>query len=160
MMMKIFLAATTLVLIAGSPEGPPVDPAKPDDPQSAVQLRNMMLGYWFGDSATKGGGRRMHIVERRRDGTMTIRFRVIDAAGKVDEQTEIALWGVSGPVYFTITRGWLDGNQFHSADPTQAYYYDAYEVLELTERTFRYRHVTTGSEYRIEKVDPDFDFPK
>lgn len=160
MMMKIFLAATTLVLIAGSPEGPPIDPVKPDVPKSAVRLRDMMLGYWFGESPTKDGGRRMQIVERRRDGTMTIRFRVIDPAGKVHEQTQVEFWGISGPIYFTIMRGWLEGMRFDPADPTQADYYDAYEILLLTDQAFWYRHVTTGSEYRIDKVVPDFDFPE
>ncbi len=158
--MKIFLAAAVLVLIAGSATGQPVDPVKPDDPQSAIQLRNMMLGRWFGDSPTKDGGRRMHIVERRPDGTMKVTFRLIDGKGNVNEQSEIALWGVSGPVYFSITRGWLDGPDFHPADPTQSIYYDAYEILELTDRTFRYRHFTTGSEYRIDRVAPDFEFPE
>ena len=101
----------------------------------------------------------MEIVERRRDGSMTIRFLVIDATGKADEQTEVALWGISGPIYFTITRGWLHGRQFHPADPSQSYNYDAYEILELTRQTFRYRHFTTGSEYTLRRVAPDFDFP-
>jgi len=158
--MKLFFAAVTMVLIAGSPEGPPVDPVKPDDPQSAIQQRDMMLGHWFGESPTKDGGRRMQIVERRRDGTMTIRFRVIDAAGKVHEQTQVEIWGISGPIYFTIMRGWLEGMRFDPADPTQSYNYDAYEILELTRQTFRYRHFTTGSAYRIDRVAPDFDFPK
>lgn len=157
--MKIFLAAAALAFIAGSAVGQPIDPVKPDDPASAILQRNMMLGHWYGESRTKDGGRRLEIAEHRRDGTMTIRFRVIDAKGKVEEQTEVALWGISGPVYFTITRGWLDGTRFHAADPTQAYYYDAYEILELTRRTFRYRHVTTGSEYRLDRVAAGFDFP-
>ena len=158
--MKIFLAAAALVFIAGSATGQPVDPVKPDDPQSAVLLRTMMFGWWFGETPTKDGGRRMQIVERRRDGTMTIRFRVIDAAGNVEDTTDLALWGISGPVYFTIAQGWFDGRDFHPADPTQSYYYDAYEILELTDRTFRYRHFTTGSEYRLDRVSPDFDFPE
>jgi len=157
--MRIFLAAAVLAFIAGPSEGEPVDPVKPHDPESAILLRNMMLGRWFGEAPTKDGGRRMEIVERRPNGTMTIRFRVIDAAGKVDEQTQVEIWGISGPVYFTIMRGWLEGKRFEPADPTQTYYYDAYEILELTNRTFRYRHFTTGSEYKLDRVDADFEFP-
>lgn len=158
--MKLILATLTLVYIAAATDTPPVDPIKPDVPRSAVQLRNMMLGHWFGDSPTKDGGRRMQIVERRRDGTMTIRFRVIDPAGEVHEQTQVEFWGISGPIYFTIMRGWLKGMRFDPADPTQPYYYDAYEIIELTDKTFRYRHVTTGNKFRIDRVAPDFDFPE
>jgi hypothetical protein len=148
-----------LALLSGCASFGPVDAIKPDAPQSAEQRRNLLVGLWFGDSVTKSGGRKMHIVERYADGTMRIRFRVIEAEETI-EQGEVAFWGISGPVYFSITKGWIEDGKIIPADPTQSYFYDAYEIINLTKEKFRYRHFSTGNEYEITKVDSSFEFPE
>lgn len=157
--MKKLFCLVFLAVIGGCSLTPAVDGYKPVDDQAAYEQRLLMVGTWFGDASTKDGGRKMHIVDRFLDGTMKIRFRVIDAQGNSEEQTELAQWGLSGDIYFTISRGVLDGEEFHEFDPRQPYYNDAYSVLELTETSFQYRHLSTGNEYTIERVEKGFDFP-
>lgn len=138
----------------------PIDATKPADTHLAQQQREMMTGKWYGVSDTKDGGTRYELVERYLDGSMRVRFRLVEADGRLTEQTEAAVWGMSGSVYFSITMGWLSYDEMVPADITQAYFYDAYYVIELTEETFRYRHVTTGNEYSLKKVAQDFEFPE
>jgi len=156
---RIFFGLALFVILTGCTSIPSVDGFKPPDNEAAFQQRALMVGKWFGDSPTKDGGRKMYILERFLDGTMKIRFRLIDANGSVEEQTELAQWGVSGNVYFTITHGILDGEDFHPFDPRQPYFNDAYEILELTEEVLQYRHAATGNEYKIKRVADNFDFP-
>lgn len=159
--MRPVLAGLVMLLsLAGFTSEQPVDPAKPEDAPAAVERRAMMIGRWFSDTPTKDGGRIMQFVDRRSDGRMTIWFRTVDGAGLVDDQTEVAMWGISGSVYFTITVGWLHEGRLSRADPTSAYFYDAYEILELTEHAFRYRHVVTGNAWQVRRVGPDFAFPE
>lgn len=157
--MRTVLAVLVLLGIAAPTTVAQVDSVKPDETALAKANRGKMIGRWFGDTPTKDGGRKMEIVDRYADGTMKITFRVVEPSGEVWDQIELAFWGISGPVYFTMTKGWLEGRRFTPADSTQAYFYDAYEVLELLEESFAYRHFATGSEYRVTKVEPDFDFP-
>nr|MBV6630984.1 hypothetical protein [Oceanococcus sp. HetDA_MAG_MS8] len=157
--MKKLFCLVFLAVIGGCSHTPAVDGYKPVDKQATYEQRLLMVGTWFGDAPTKDGGRKMHIVDRFLDGTMKIRFRLVDAQGNSDEQTELAQWGLSGDIYFTISRGILDGEEFHEFDLRQPYFNDAYEVLELTEATFHYRHLVTGSEYTIHRVEKGFDFP-
>lgn len=138
---------------------PPVDMVKPELTEAAENYRDRVIGRWYGEADTKDGGRRMHLVERHPDGTMKIRFRLVSANGAVREQVESLFWGVSGPIYFTIFRGSLHGEKFEPADATQAYNYDAYEILGLGAVRFRYRHVATGNEFTVERVGPEFRFP-
>ncbi len=120
----------------------------------------MVVGRWFNEAPTKDGGKRFSISERNPDGTFVVRFRVIEASGKVWEQTELGFWGVDGPIYFTITRGFLDNGKVVATNPMDPTFYDAYEILELTESTMRYRSVGNADEFTTRRVPQSFEFPK
>ena len=120
----------------------------------------MMVGKWYGNQPTKDGGLRQQLIQRAPDGTYGITFRVTNQDGEIIEQTEVGQWGVSGPVYFSIFRGWLDGDEFIPADSADPYNYDAYRILTLTSDFFEYEHVTTGNRFTLERVSNDFDFPE
>lgn len=157
--MKISVTMLLTCLLAACSTTPKVDAIKPEDSTGIAERRALMLGTWFGDTETKEGGRRMHIVDRYTDGTMRIRFRIIKADGSIFEQQEVAIWGIAGPIYFSATQGFVENNKMLRADTSDPHLYDAYEILELDEDTFRYRHVDNGNEYEIDKVDSSFDFP-
>jgi hypothetical protein len=84
----------------------------------------------------------------------------ISQACKINGVSEVGLWGISGPVYFTITRGWVRDQRFSPADPTQATFYDAYEILELSKDKFRYKSFVIGDEYTEKRVSDSFSFPE
>ena len=150
------LLLVALLVSACSPST--VDSQKPRAAASETQ-RGALVGRWYGEAPTKDGGKRMHIMERSPDGTYKVSFRTVESSGKVWDQTEVGLWGVSGLVYFTITRGWLQGDRFVPADPEEAYYYDAYKILELSKKQMRYRSCEAGNKFLITRVADDFSFP-
>lgn len=130
--------------------------------QSPTQKENwaMLVGKWFGEVEIDGGGKQKWIVERYKNGTYQIHFRVFTKDGQVRDQVEAGHWGVSGPVYFSINRATraIDGN-FRETDPANPRFYDAYEVIELTHHLFRYKHFDKGIEFEVKKVDDDFELP-
>lgn len=152
------IALVALPLLTGCSTAQPVHVFKPDSEAAHVR-RDVMVGRWFGESTTKEGGTIQHIVERREDGTYQIWFRVREASGRVWEQSEIGLWGVSGSIYFTMTRGWVGKNEIRPADTTDATFYDAYEILSSSGEEVRYKSVELGDEYLVRRVPESFFFP-
>ena len=152
------IVALPLLLTAGCVTDSAVDAMKPPD-TSQQEQRAMLVGSWYGESVTKDGGSRAHLMRRAADGTFQVTFRVVDAAGKLTEQTEVGVWGASGPVYFTITRGWLRNGRLKPASPDDASLNDAYQILELTQDRFRYRSFQTRSEYTVNRVADTFELP-
>lgn len=126
---------------------------------SEQEQRAMLVGSWYGESVTKSGGSRAHLMRRAADGTFKVTFRVVDSNGKITEQTEVGVWGASGSVYFTITRGWIRGDRLVSASPDDANLNDAYEILELTHDRFRYRNFQTRNEFTVKRVPDTFELP-
>ena len=136
----------------------PVDSIKKPE-QSQEEQRRLLVGTWYGEYALADGGTRSQITRRALDGTYRVQFRTREASGRTWDQTEVGFWGVSGSVYFTITRGLIQGQSFIEADPTDADLNDAYYILELNDETFRYRTIASGNEYQLERVDDTFQFP-
>jgi hypothetical protein len=147
------------LLITGCATSPAIYTTKPDD-NTADLHRNLLFGRWYGEAKTKEGGKRLEIVDRNADGTFKVQFRIIEGTGKVWDQTEVGLWGISGRAYFTITKGWVGGGRFFPADPTQATFYDAYEILELNKDKFRYKSFAIGDEFITKRVSDSFSFPE
>src|SRR3546814_1723567 len=75
-----------------------------------------------------------------------ITFRFYDADGSYREQVEVGEWGISGPVYFLSTKGWVDDGTFLKADTRNGELYDAYKILKLNAGIFEYEHYVNRSE--------------
>lgn len=131
---------------------------KPSLTLSQEETWNLMVGKWYGDQPTKDGGRKQQIMERSPQGTYKITFRIHDKDGKYNDSAEAGHWGVSGPVYFTTFRGWVEDNQFSPSDPADPYNYDAYKIIRLDEKIFEYENYSSGNKYTIERVSNDFQF--
>lgn len=124
------------------------------------ERRDMLLGTWFGETPPTAGGRIQWIVDRMKNGTYRIQFRIYAPDGRYRSHAETGIWGVSGPVYFSATQGWGQIDQMVGTDTGKARFYDAYEILTLKPRLFEYRHYVTGTSYRVRKVRNGFRFPK
>lgn len=135
----------------------PVEIFKPDIPKTA-ELRSMLIGRWYGEATHKGGGKRQWLVERFDDGRLLVNF-IIETPNETIEQSEIGQWGVSGPIYFTITQGWLEDGHLFPADRTDAGLYDAYQIIQITPDLFRYRSIEVGDEFTVKRVTQEFVFP-
>jgi len=131
---------------------------KPPLKSSNQENWQLMIGKWYGKQPTKDGRIRQELINRNANGTYIIQFLTANKDGSTKLQVEVGHWGISGSVYFSIFRGWLDAEgQLSPANPSNPYSYDAYHVIELTEKKFRYKHASTGSEYTIVKVTSDFE---
>ena len=137
-----------------------VDAAKPKSTEEEQRRRDLMVGTWFGEAKTKDGGSRMHIVQRKEDGSAVILFRAFEPDGTVQNSAEVNHWGLDGDIYFSMTRGWLNNSGFKPADITRAYFYDAYKVISLSEEKFEYQHIVSGNRYEVKRVEDGFQFPK
>ena len=134
---------------------------------SQAKRRLFMIGRWYGHQDMSGGGSREQLMTRYADGTYEIVFRMLDDAEKeFYRKTETGMWGIAGPVYFTIYLGVIDidpisGQRMLSpADRQHAMNYDAYRIIDLTDERFRYESYNSGSVYEIRKVPDDFDLEK
>ncbi len=118
-----------------------------------------MVGKWLGDLPTHDGGRRIWLTERYPDGAFKITFRVYSHGGGFEETVEIGEWGISGPVYFTITKGWIRNDKFVPADWTLAYFNDAYRILRLDSEGLEYESFESDNRYSLRRMDPGFLLP-
>lgn len=132
---------------------------KPSLSLSQEQAWKMMIGKWYGKQPTKEGGIREEIIERYSQGTYKVTFRFQDKGGKLESKTEAGTWGIAGPIYFTVFRGFVDSGHFSPTDPNDPYNYDAYEVSKLNTEEFEYQSVTSGNRFALKKVPDNFDFP-
>ena len=156
----IIVSSLTLVGCTGTnTSNQPVTAMKPEITQSQEEIGQLLVGKWLGDQPTKEGGSRKWLVERRPDGKYLIQFRVTNSDGSILEQTEVGEWGVSGNIYFSIFKGWIDNGNFIPSDSSDSYNQDAYEIIKLTEQQFRYKNLDSGNEYTVKRVPNDFVFP-
>jgi hypothetical protein len=137
-----------------------ISDSKPILDQDQKETWALLAGKWYGSQPTKNGGLRQHIVERSTDGKYKITFRSYDRDGTFKDKTEVGFWGASGPVYFSMYRGSVEGGKFRPANPANPYNYDAYRILTLTSETFEYESYDSGNRYVVKRVSSDFTFPK
>jgi hypothetical protein len=78
--------------------------------------REIFVGRWYGETPRTDGGTKRWVVDAFPDGVFRITFRFYEPDGSFREQIEVGEWGISGPVYFLSTKGWVDGDLFLKAD--------------------------------------------
>ncbi len=132
---------------------------KPDITLSAAQQRNALLGKWVGEKKSDKGELQKWLVERYVDGTYKIVFRIYKNETNYKQQTEVGQWGVSGPIYFSILRGWIKEGNYIPANPEDPYHYDAYRIISLKENSFEYETIEPNIRFKVNKVPSDFNFP-
>jgi hypothetical protein len=154
-LLVFWLLAAPSSALAGS-DNPEVDSFKPESADEAVARRDIMIGKWLGEAPTKDGGVRRWLAERFEDGTYRVIFQLFQGTADYHEQVEVGHWGIVGPIYFTIYRGYIFDGEFVPVDPSDPDVYDAYEILELGDDRLRYRSYSSGSEFRLRKVADNY----
>lgn len=153
----VLMASLIVGCAAFGQKQPAVTVYKPDSTKSDQERRDAMVGNWVGEAPLKDGGERKWLVQRSNEGTYVVTFIVIPEGEQPEISQEVGFWGISGPVYFTITKGWLrqDGN-VEPNDPTKAYFYDAYKIVALTQERFEYESFSTGNRFIVRRVGEEF----
>ena len=126
----------------------------------AKSPREIFVGRWYGETAKTDGSAKRWIVDAFPDGVFRITFRFYEEDGSYREQVEVGEWGISGPVYFLSTKGWVDDGMFLKADTRNGELYDAYKILKLDAAVFEYEHYVNGNRYQVRKVDTGFALPE
>ncbi|TDO98974.1 hypothetical protein [Marinomonas balearica] len=127
---------------------------KPVLSEDKEALRASFVGKWLSKQPTKEGGMRETLVERFNDGQYLIEFKVYDAAGTMTiTQKEFGVWGVSGGVYFTMYRGLIERGELYPSDPSDAYNYDSYRILETSQKQLEYLSLSSGNRFTYQKVE-------
>lgn len=128
--------------------------------EMAKSPREIFVGRWYGEQPQATGVTKRWLLDAFPDGVFRITFRFYDEDGSFREQVEVGEWGMSGPVYFLSTKGWVDDGLFLKADTRNGELYDAYKILKLDAAVFEYEHYVNGNRYRIRKVDTGFALPE
>lgn len=119
---------------------------KPELTEDKKALRESFIGKWLSSQPTKDGGTRRALIERLPDSRYVVEFNIYDAKGTlIETQREFGFWGVSGGIYFTIYRGWIENDQFYQADPNDAYNYDSYKIISTAENKLEYQSLSSGN---------------
>ena len=133
-----------------------VVPAQKPLPSSALIERHAaMIGNWVGESLLDSGEWRRFLVQRSPDGTFVVTFKT-RRGEQVSVEQEMGLWGISGPIYFTITSGWIDGDLVQWADPRQPHLYDAYKIINFEGDYFEYESLAVDARFVLRRAAEDF----
>lgn len=133
-----------------------INSVKPENSAELSARRAMLIGKWYSEIPTKDGLIRKSLMERRRDGSYTVRFQLFKGATKTLDQIEAGIWGISGNIYFTATREMLVGEVFKTLDTTDSTFYDGYEILKLEPDRFTYKSLEMGDVFEVRKVADTF----
>jgi hypothetical protein len=131
---------------------------KPIPTEEAQKQRQLLVGRWYGEVTVKEGGARRWLMDRRVDGTYTIRFKFTEA-GQPKETAEAGLWGATAGYYFTLARESMEDlktGKFVPFDTAVAHFDDLYQIQALDSERFKYRDLGTGEEFSVKRVDASF----
>jgi hypothetical protein len=121
-------------------------------PQDVVS-RRMLIGTWAGRTTDIHGVQHVARQTRWPNGTYVDHFIAISPTGTVSfDQDECGRWGISGDIYFTITLSIRQGEVWQPVPADDPDFYDAYQVLRLTDQTFETRDVVNGSVDHVTRV--------
>mgnify|MGYP000450370687 CR=1 FL=1 len=121
--------------------------------------RHKLIGKWYGEWRDKKGGKWRELSEISSDGTYRFSFLYVHANGTKQKEVMIGEWGLVGPVHFTISKVHEKNNKFYRINQGEEKNYEAYEVIALDSKKFRYRSYRSGKEYIVHKVGKDFTLP-
>ena len=149
----ILLFSSTLFFGCSSTNTPTITESKPDLTLDKKQLRNGFIGKWESTQLTKDGNTKHAVIERNPDSRYVVEFKIFYPDQTLKYQSkEFGFWGVSGGVYFTMFRGWIKNDEFSPANPDNAYYYDAYKILNVSENELSYENLSSGNKYVYQRA--------
>ncbi|MGY0216466.1 hypothetical protein ACWJJH_03645 [Endozoicomonadaceae bacterium StTr2] len=142
----VFVVLAEVCLASQAGEQPKTSPESLEQKNNAA--REMLQGEWCGSKTYPNGARQQWVVNRHEDGTYRIDF-LTNHYDETESWSEIGIWGVRFPVYFTATRGFVDEKGQYPAKTTKPDLYEAYQIDEVSEDSFSYISFRSGNRYRI-----------
>jgi len=146
---KFFILALALVLSGCATANKNIiTEFKPALTEDKKALRSLFVGKWISEQPNDKGGKNMTTVDRMADSRYINEFKVFDSTSTLTkEHREFGYWGVSGGVYFTMFRGWINGETLSPSNPADAYNYDTYQIVESSSNKLVYKSLSSGNLY-------------
>lgn len=126
--------------------------------EEVTLTRNMLIGSWYGEKLLDDGSQQKWVMTRFNDGTYSVKFQIKGKDGQIDQWSEEGIWGTKKPIYFTATRTYIEKGIESPANTLDAALYDAYRIIELTDKKFSYYSYSSGNIFTVKKVDNSFSF--
>ncbi len=157
--MKI-ITVCVLILLQGcastlTSDVPVIDVSDETEEYNAARW-DLMVGRWYGKQPIENGIREQ-LTERFANGSYKITFKRTFADDRVEKNIELGQWGISGPIYFSIYQGWLEGDRLSVVRDGLASNYNAYKIIQLDEISFKYESYTSESIFTLIRVNEDFE---
>jgi len=81
-------------------------------------MRALLIGRFLGEKTLKDGTLQRWLVTRLNDGNYFIQFKTKKIDGADDSWSEVGIWGVRAPIYFTAMRGHVNNQRISPSDHT------------------------------------------
>src|SRR5690242_7067554 len=132
------------------------------DPLPAAQIakHHLLVGTWLEEYTSKEGLRWRQFTNFYSDGSYRYQFRNYHADGGYDDLTEYGEWGMSGDIFFTVERHWMDQDGSGEDVPGDPSNYSAATILTLTPDKFVYKNVRSGLTFTAKRVPEDYRLPE
>ena len=157
--MKYFLVCLSICIFScDSQKVETLSTAVKPDVFSDDVSRAQLIGAWLGESPVKDGSTVKWLLKRASDGTYKVQFRITDARKMQRDQFETGFWGISGGVYFTLTRAMIENGRLIPVDTKDASFYDAYKILSSSPSEFKYKSLSTQEVFTVKRVANDFSW--
>lgn len=116
--------------------------------------RELLIGKWYRSTTNEHGEIISEYAEVAVDGSFEFTFIIHQSDGSVaDKIIELGDWGLVGDIHFTITKSEIIEDEHYAVDLAEPDNYNAYRVLELTNKTFTYQHVVTEEIFISRRVN-------
>ena len=148
----VLIALIAVASLASCASAPQITKVKYEESRETAAWRQLLIGTWKGEAPVAEGGTRTWVVMRNPDGTYKIDFTHNGVSGVSDTQSEVGIWGVSGGIYFTATRGFVNPDGTAWADTNDPTLYDTYRIISLNNNLFEYESLSTGNRFSVRKV--------
>lgn len=121
--------------------------------------RELLFGKWYRNTTDDDGNHLSEYAHMAADGTFEFSFIYHDEKGDISQQIiETGDWGIVGDIHFTITKGEFIDEEHYPVDLNDPDNYNAYRVVELTNQTFTYQHITTEEIFSSRRINVDFGY--
>ena len=155
--MKFSLMTIALTLVLSGCASQQQQPAKSDrylnESQRQSQWDNF-VGHWRTQRSNVIGGKNTITIKRFKDGRFVIQFKVFDKQEILkEEHREMGLWGISGDIYFTMFKGWIENDRFQPADSSKAALYNAYQIIEHGADKLTYRSLSSDNTFSYQRIE-------
>ena len=111
-------------------------------------------GHWRTQRSNDIGGKNTITIKRFKDGRYVIQFKIFDKQEILkEEHREMGLWGISGDIYFTMFKGWIENDRFQPANSSKAAHYNAYQIIEHGADKLIYKSLSSDNTFSYQRIE-------